>query len=181
MAIVTIGFTNKSDVNTSSTPAINKVSAADINEIKSVVNTNANLQGDLENLNTIEKSTLVGSINELKTYFPVELYSQNDSARYSTYTLNDSISNYTFIEVIGKFYTGASVSIKIPTSQTSFCISGYDFNASTETASNIYFHIQAFNMTGDTISFKKAAWGRESSYSTGDSSLFIIYKILGYK
>ena len=64
MAIVTIGFTDKSDVNTSSTPTINKVSAADMNEIKSVVNTNANLQGDLSSLNTSDKSSVVGAINE---------------------------------------------------------------------------------------------------------------------
>lgn len=66
MAIVTINYTNKSDVNTSSTPAANKVAAADMNEIKSVVNTNANLQGDLANLDTTEKSSIVGAVNEIK-------------------------------------------------------------------------------------------------------------------
>lgn len=62
-----ITYANKSDINTTATPATNKVTSADMNEIKSVVNTNANLMGDLANLNTTDKSNLVGAINEINT------------------------------------------------------------------------------------------------------------------
>ena len=66
MAIVQINYNTKSDINTTATPSQNKVSAADMNEIKSVVNTNATLMGNLANLNTTEKSSIVGAINELE-------------------------------------------------------------------------------------------------------------------
>lgn len=66
MAINTISYDNKSDINTSTTPIQNKVTASDLNEIKSIVNSNANLQGDLSNLNTTEKGSLVGAINEVR-------------------------------------------------------------------------------------------------------------------
>ena len=47
MAITEITYNDKSDINTTSTPEVNKITASNINEIKSVVNTNANLQIDL--------------------------------------------------------------------------------------------------------------------------------------
>lgn len=65
MAINTITFANKSDINTSSVPAANKWTASDINEVKSVVNSNANLMGDLSNLATTDNSSIVGAINEV--------------------------------------------------------------------------------------------------------------------
>lgn len=42
MAVQTISYTNKVDLNTTSVADINKVNASDLNEIKSVVNNNAN-------------------------------------------------------------------------------------------------------------------------------------------
>lgn len=65
MAINTISYTNKSDINTTTTPVQNKVSATDMNEIKSVVNSNATLMGDLTTLTTTDKSSIVGAINEV--------------------------------------------------------------------------------------------------------------------
>lgn len=44
----------------------NKVTSDDMNEIKQVVNTNDDNMGDLSNLNTTDKSNLVGAINEVK-------------------------------------------------------------------------------------------------------------------
>ena len=72
MAISTISYSDKSDINTSSTPITNKVSAADMNEIKNVVNTNANTVGDTASLNTTS-STIVGAINEVKSDFSWKL------------------------------------------------------------------------------------------------------------
>ena len=66
MAINKISYSNKSDVNTSSVPIANKVSASDMNEIKTVVNDNADLVGDVSNLNTTA-TTVVGAINEVNT------------------------------------------------------------------------------------------------------------------
>ena len=66
MAINTITYADKRDINTSATPSTNKVSAADMNEIKSIVNTNATLVGDLSNLDTTA-NTVVGAINEVNS------------------------------------------------------------------------------------------------------------------
>ena len=66
MALTEITYTNKETLNEQ--PSIadkNKVKAADMNEIKSVVNTNAGKVGDLANLDTTTKTSIVDSINEL--------------------------------------------------------------------------------------------------------------------
>lgn len=66
MAINTISYATKSDINTSSVSATNKVSASDMNDIKDTVNTNANLMGDLTLLETLSNTSIVDSINSLK-------------------------------------------------------------------------------------------------------------------
>lgn len=67
MALTQITYTNKETLNEQ--PSIadkNKVKSADMNEIKSVVNTNASNVGDLANLNTTANTSIVAAINELK-------------------------------------------------------------------------------------------------------------------
>jgi hypothetical protein len=62
-----ITYTNKETLNEQ--PSIadkNKVKAEDMNEIKSVVNTNYGEVGNIANLNTTDKSSVVNAINELK-------------------------------------------------------------------------------------------------------------------
>lgn len=65
MAINEIGYADKSNINTSSVPAQNKITDDDMNEIKTVVNTNSTLMGDITNLNTSDTSSLVNAINEI--------------------------------------------------------------------------------------------------------------------
>lgn len=79
MAINTISYTNKSDINTTTTPVQNKVSASDMNEIKSVVNANATLMGDLTTLSTTDKSSIVGAINEVNT--PVNIVTDGNEVK----------------------------------------------------------------------------------------------------
>lgn len=68
MAINTITYANKSAIYTNtSIPDANKVNDTDMNEIKTVVNTNANLMGDLSTLTTTTQSSIVGAINEVNT------------------------------------------------------------------------------------------------------------------
>ncbi len=71
MAIAEISFSDKSDINTTSTPEVNKITASNLNEIKSVVNTNANLMGDLETLTTSDKSSVVNAINSKITSYNI--------------------------------------------------------------------------------------------------------------
>lgn len=66
MAQITYG--NKVAINENSGVAdINKCNASDMNEIKSVVNTNDTNVGTLSNLSTIDKTSIVNAVNELET------------------------------------------------------------------------------------------------------------------
>ena len=58
-----------------SVAAENKVQDSDMNEIKSVVNTNYGEVGDITNLTTTNKSSVVNAINELKD---AEIYSTTE-------------------------------------------------------------------------------------------------------
>ena len=63
-----ITYTNKETLNEQ--PSIadkNKVTSSDMNEIKSVVNTNYGEVGDITNLTTTDKSSVVSAVNELKS------------------------------------------------------------------------------------------------------------------
>lgn len=64
MAIKLVQFEDKENLNTNpQLPEINKVIDSNMNELKGVANTNANNIGDLKNLNTIGKESLVEAIN----------------------------------------------------------------------------------------------------------------------
>lgn len=66
MAINTINYSNKQALNENpNVQDINKVKAADMNEIKTVVNQNANLMGDLSTLTTTSTDSIVNAINVL--------------------------------------------------------------------------------------------------------------------
>lgn len=110
MALTQITYTNKETLNEQ--PSIadkNKVKAADMNEIKSVVNTNASNVGDLTNLNTTAKTSIVEAINEL---IPTTLY-DNSSGETGTVNLSDSSANYNYIEIFCKDSNGVSSSTKV--------------------------------------------------------------------
>lgn len=76
MALSLITYTDKETLNEQ--PSIadkNKVTDGDMNEIKSVVNLNANKLGDLENLDTTAKTSIVSALNEVKGQLKtVEVY-----------------------------------------------------------------------------------------------------------
>ena len=61
-----ITYADKVALNVNSDIAdVNKCNATDLNEIKEVVNANDDIVGDLAQLNTTEKSNLVGAINSV--------------------------------------------------------------------------------------------------------------------
>lgn len=65
MAMIT--YDNKSTLNPQPSVAdANKVTSGDMNEIKQVVNTNYGEVGNIANLNTTDKTSVVNAINELK-------------------------------------------------------------------------------------------------------------------
>lgn len=65
MAMIT--YDNKTTLNPQPSVAdANKVTSGDMNMIKSVVNTNYGEVGNIANLNTTDKSSIVNAVNELK-------------------------------------------------------------------------------------------------------------------
>lgn len=74
-----ITYANKSAINENAgVAATNKVQAADMNEIKDVVNTNDTNVGDINNLTTTNKSSVVSAINEINAR--AEEYSTTETA-----------------------------------------------------------------------------------------------------
>lgn len=71
-----------------SVPVKNKVTSDDMNEIKQVVNTNDDNMGDLSNLNTTDKSNLVGAINEVAQGTSIQVLNQTSSSTTDTYSAN---------------------------------------------------------------------------------------------
>ena len=91
-----IGFADKVALNeNASIPDINKCKASDMNEIKQVVNENDDNVGDLTQLETTNKDSIVGAINEVNT---------ND-IRKSTYSTTE--------QVVGKWVNGKPIYRKV--------------------------------------------------------------------
>lgn len=130
MAIAEISYSDKSDINTTATPEVNKITASNLNEIKSVVNTNANSMGDLSNLTTSETGNLVGAINELASSQPVIV-------RQVSFNISDSgtgwkMGNFSYSTITG--YTLVAVATRnVPSSDANF----FMFNIASSTT--IYY------------------------------------------
>ena len=84
-----ITYENKVKINDSSLPAINKVRDVDMNEIKSVVNTNYNEQEETNGL--VENATTISNVEKVVgTYNNKPLYSKT-----YTFTINHTGGNST--------------------------------------------------------------------------------------
>lgn len=94
-----ITYTNKETLN--SQPSIadkNKVKAEDMNEIKSVVNTNYGEVGDITNLNTTDKTSIVNAINSMQG--TILWTNSSPSSSFSPQTITLSSSDYDILEII---------------------------------------------------------------------------------
>lgn len=110
MSINKITYTDKQQLNAnSSIQDINKVKATDMNEIKSVVNDNADLQGDLSNLETTEQGSIVGAINELGYFKSGDTLSITDYTTAGFLTSGKLLVSFTF--GVPKSMKNVSVSI----------------------------------------------------------------------
>lgn len=119
-----IQYENKEQLNVNETiPAKNKCMANDMNEIKNVVNENDDLVGDLSTLETTEKSSVVGALNELSKNMQKHMISATFTTDIEpTPQQYVELSNWNAIETVGnklsiqngKIVVGAGVSkIKI--------------------------------------------------------------------
>lgn len=110
MSINKITYTDKQQLNAnSSIQDINKVKATDMNEIKSVVNDNADLQGDLTTLETTAQSTVVSAINEVGYFQPGDTISFTDMVEAGFLTTGKTQAIFTI--TMPKSMANVSVSV----------------------------------------------------------------------
>lgn len=100
-----ITYANKETLNAQ--PSIadkNKCTANDMNEIKSVIN---NKVGDVTNLNTTNKTSIVGAINEVKNDLSGILLweNPNPTSSFSAQNITLSSNNYDMLEIFYYSYT----------------------------------------------------------------------------
>lgn len=104
-----ITYTNKVALNVNpEVAAINKVQDTDMNEIKSVVNTNDDNVGDLTTLTTTTKTSVVAAINEVNSSVGLTVhdsYSQSTTEPYSANYVNGLID---IIYPVGSIYLSVS-------------------------------------------------------------------------
>lgn len=90
-------YTNKTPLYINSDiPDENKVNYSDLNDIKSVVNSNATECGNASSLNTTDKTSLVSAINEVNTNeINNNNYKSGDSVNLPMFTIAGLITNAT--------------------------------------------------------------------------------------
>lgn len=77
-----ITFEDKVSLNINpSIPAKNKVQSDDINEIKDVINENDNNVGNLSDLTTNDKTSIVNAINEIKTDISINIITDSEPVK----------------------------------------------------------------------------------------------------
>ena len=164
MAVQTITYGDKSYLNQNADiPATNKVQDTDMNEIKSVVNNNAN---ELINLqaNILYNSTTPNN---------------------GTVALNDDYTNYTYLEIIGVGADGGMVSTKVKTSNlqggATINLVGTSFRDNQTTLCFWVSTLSATNSTTLTPQTTKWVYLTANVQGISDGNYMGILSVLGYK
>lgn len=160
-------------------------SSSESNVLTSLINDvkeNSEKIGNLVDLTTTEKSTVVGAINELdgKIISAHILYS-NYSGTNSTITLSDNISNYNYIEIYYFKDLNQIISAKI-----------YDPNGKAATLGSVTYYSNTLflrsaivDINGTTVTWRTSdsGFGTVTSSSCGVSNeqVFLISQVIGYK
>lgn len=162
----------------------NKVNDTDLNQIKEVVNGNDDKIGNLSDLNTADKSSLVSAINSLK---PVVLFEGNQSVA-SEITLKYSVENYSYIEVYATTGGGDNYLVPIVKVLKEFNKFQIVFNTSPSTGwinMNIDFSISENKITATALRQAYINNNRVVERVTTDLAGYAwnlhVVKVLGYK
>ena len=130
--------------------------------------------GDLANLETTETNNLVGAINSL---VPTILYN-NSTGSTSSITLNDSYTNYKYIEIWGKRsnrygYTKLDTSVS---NSISLIVAGPSTSNITFYNALCVFNDKTLSLSGNAIAISDSAIVGFSA-----SNEVAIVKVIGYK
>lgn len=142
-----------------------------------------NVSGNLNDLNTNDKTNLVNAINEVNldvnNLEPVQLYSYTGTTRQTSITLSDNYSNYTFIEIYGKRNSMYGF-IKMHTDSniTDFNVVGKNDQYMEISNTHMSFNNKKITLTGNVIVFDTTS-GAVAGYDNNQQN--VITKIYGYK
>lgn len=132
MAINLIGYSDKADINVNSNvPDTNKVKADDMNEIKSVVNSNSNLMGDVAN---IDDTSIVDYLNNhTKGTLLWTNTNMGDEDYFNQQSIFIDMSPYDVIEVFFFDYskTKRYSSVRVPKGKPINLTTMFDYNNNT--------------------------------------------------
>ena len=181
MSVSSITYSDKSDISTSSVAATNKIVAADMNEIKSVVNNNATeLSSALTTLSSITSQPG-------KVYKAYELYNGVSSGGTDgTVTLSDSSANYDYLEIYFRSNDGTdnigSQKVYQPNGKKTFLLYWFLFDGSSGT-NNTYAKIKKVNISNNSISVASYVEINVDggNVSSNTNNLIYITKVIGYK
>jgi hypothetical protein len=149
-----ITFNNKTTlVDQPSVATENKVTASDMNEIKSVVNANADAT------------------------VPVELYNSSSGTTGSINNLADDVSNYKYLEIFYN-YNGTRQSTKIIGNKASLIV-----HTTSNNQTYISFKEVTFSGTSMTVNSYQQwnnVWGTSNVNASNTNGIYVI-RIVGYK
>ena len=140
--------------------------------------------GNLTQLNTTSKNNLVSAINEVNANInnlkSVQLYSYTGTNKQTSITLNDSYSNYKFIEIYAQ-RDAMHGFIKMNTTDSNvidFNIVGQNGRYIEISNSHMTFNNTSVTLTGNVITFDTTS-GAVAGYDYNQQN--IIRKIYGYR
>lgn len=166
------------------------ISTGNLNKIENGIYDNslkADQVGDLTELDTTEKSTLVGAINEVNDevndLISVSLYNDIDGTA-GTVTLNDSAANYSYIEIYFYVIEGGGrthKSVKVSNPNSSYVLLDMtDFNNNALVFNTNLVYINATEIT--RIRNRRFTIAESSSWTPyGSVANIVIEKVVGYK
>ena len=173
-----ITYSNKETLNAQ--PSIadkNKVTSDDMNEIKSVVNTNYGEVGDINNLNTTDKTSIVNAINSMQG--AILWVNPNPSSNFSAKNITLSSGNYDILEI---FYSNAPGTNYIYSSRIYKGKSTF-LTVNHISGSNTVFHRwRAFDYSNDTTYSISTGTQQGTNSASSDNSISYIIPlyVIGY-
>lgn len=175
MTIQTIQYQNKVALNTNPEIAdINKVTDNDMNEIKSVVNNNANNIGDLTDLETSDKTSVVNAINSkvIKKLWE----NQNPTNNFNPQTISFNAAGYDYFIILFKNTASSTIyDSKIAFKNIRFSLNGIN-------AGKIFARNTDTNGINDTgVTFQNGLFIDNYGAETVSNQYAVPYQIYGGK
>lgn len=172
-----ITYDDKVSLTTSPLPRVNKCTADDLNEIKTVVNSNA------DEINS--NSSNIDEIDEYITDSVKGTVLFDNSSGAQNVTLSDNVGNYTYLKI---FYGASIGSYYIRDSKELIVTDGCDVSLTALFAHSTSLQINTlgrWHITGTSISKvheTSIRFGSANDYTwEGQTSRILISKVIGYK